>query len=44
MGGYIKRDVKRVETAPLNTKVNKEVFDAFKDRCKEQGYTLNVML
>lgn len=44
MGGYIKRDVKRVDTAPLNTKVNKEVFDAFKDRCKEQGYPLNVML
>ena len=44
MGGYIKRDVKRVETAPLNTKVNKEVFDAFKDCCKEQGYSLNIML
>lgn len=44
MGGYIKRDVKRVETKPLNTKVNKEVFDAFKDYCKEQGYPLNVIL
>ena len=44
MGGYIKRDVKRVETAPLNTKVNKEVFDAFKDSCKKAGYPLNVML
>ena len=44
MGGYIKRDVKRVETTALNTKVNKEVFDAFKDCCKEQGYPLNVML
>lgn len=44
MGGYIKRDVKRVDVKPLNTKVNKEVFDAFKDRCKEQGYPLNVML
>lgn len=44
MGGYIKRDVKRVETTPLNTKVNKEVFDAFKDCCKRQGYPLNVML
>lgn len=44
MGGYIKRDVKRVATKPLNTKVNKEVFDAFKDYCKEQGYPLNVML
>ena len=44
MGGYIKRDVDRVATKPLNTKVNKEVFDAFKDYCKEQGYPLNVML
>lgn len=44
MGGYIKRDVKRVATTALNTKVNKEVFDAFKDCCKEQGYPLNVML
>ena len=44
MGGYIKRDVERVATTALNTKVNKEVFDAFKDCCKEQGYPLNVML
>lgn len=44
MGGYIKRDVKRVKTYALNTKVNKEVFDAFKDYCKEQGYPLNVMI
>ena len=44
MGGYIKRDIERVETTALNTKVNKEVFDAFKDCCKEQGYPLNVML
>lgn len=44
MGGYIKRDVERVETQSLNTKVNKKVFDAFKDCCKRQGYPLNVML
>ena len=44
MGGYIKRDVKRVETTGLNTKINKEVFDAFKDCVKKQGYPLNVML
>ena len=44
MGGYIKRDVERVATTALNTKVNKEVFDAFKDCCKVQGYPLNVML
>lgn len=44
MGGFIKRDVKRVETTALNQKVNKEVFDAFKDICKEQGYPMNVIL
>lgn len=44
MGGFIKRDVKRVETTALNTKINKEVFDAFKDYCKELGYPMNVML
>lgn len=44
MGGFIKRDVQRVETTALNTKVNKEVFDAFKDSCKEAGYPLNVIL
>ena len=44
MGGFIKRDVKRVETTALNQKVNKEVFDAFKDICKEQGYAMNVVL
>lgn len=44
MGGFIKRDVERVETTALNTKVNKEVFDGFKDYCKELGYPMNVML
>ena len=44
MGGYIKRDVERVPTKALNTKVNKEVFDSFKDYCKEQGYPLNVVI
>lgn len=44
MGGYIKRDVERVETTALNQKINKEVFDAFKDCCKEAGYPMNVVL
>lgn len=44
MGGFIKRDVKRVQTTALNTKINKEVFDSFKDYCKELGYPMNVML
>ena len=44
MGGFIKSDVKRVQTTALNQKVNKEVFDAFKDVCKKQGYAMNVVL
>lgn len=44
MGGYIKRNVERVEATPLNTKINKEVFDSFRDYCKEQGYPMNVIL
>lgn len=44
MGGYIKRDVERVAIQALNTKVNKEVFDSFKDYCKELGYPMNVII
>lgn len=44
MGGFIRVDVNRVETTGLNTKVNKEVFDNFKMRCKYQGYQLNIIL
>ena len=44
MAGFIKRDVERVETIALNQKINKEVFDSFKDYCKELGYPMNVML
>lgn len=44
MGGFIKRDVQRVETTALNQKINKEVFDNFKDVCKESGYPMNVVL
>lgn len=44
MGGFIKRDVQRVETTALNQKINKEVFDNFKDYCKELGYPMNVVI
>lgn len=44
MGKPVKSDAQRVKTAALNTKVDKEVFDKFKDCCKEQGYPLNVLL
>lgn len=44
MGKPVKSDAQRVETTGMNTKINKEVFDKFKDCCKEDGYPLNVML
>lgn len=44
MGGYIRRDVQRVETVAIHQNINKEVFDNFKDYCKELGYPMNVML
>lgn len=44
MGKPVSSNVPRAETAPLNTKVNKEVFESFKDRCSELGYPMNVML
>ena len=44
MGKPVNSNAKRLETTALNTKVNKQVFDAFKDRCKELGYPMNVLL
>lgn len=44
MGKPVSSNAQRVETKALNTKVNKKVFDRFKDCCKEDGYALNVML
>jgi hypothetical protein len=44
MGKPVSSNVPRAATTPLNTKVNKEVFEAFKDRCGELGYPMNVML
>ncbi len=44
MAGFIKRNVERVETTALNQKINKKIFDQFKDRCKEAGYPMNVVL
>ena len=44
MGKPVSSSVPRAETTALNTKVNKEVFEAFKDCCSELGYPMNVML
>ena len=44
MGKPVNSNAKRFETTALNTKINKEVFDKFKDCCKEDGYPLNVLL
>lgn len=44
MGKPVSSNVERVETAVLNTKINKEVYGAFKDYCKKFGYPMNIML
>lgn len=44
MGKPVSSDVKRVQTTPLNTKVNKEAFKNFKDYCAYRGYAMNVVL
>ena len=44
MGKPVTSDVKRAKTTALNTKVNKEAFEAFKDHCAYLGYSMNVVL
>ena len=44
MGKPVTSNVQRAETKPLNTKVNKEVFESFKDHCAYLGYPMNVVL
>lgn len=44
MGKPVSSNVPRAEITALNTKVNKEVFGAFKDCCSKFGYPMNVML
>ena len=44
MGKPVSSDVKRAEVKPLNTKINKKVFDKFKDYCSYKGYPMNILL
>jgi len=44
MGKPVTSNVQRAETTALNTKVNKEVFESFKDYCAYLGYPMNVVL
>lgn len=45
MAGFIKGiEIEKIETAALNTKVNKEVFDNFKVRCLQLRLPMNVVL
>lgn len=44
MGKPVNSKVARVEVRALNTKVNKEVFEKFKDYCKYSGYPMNVLI
>lgn len=44
VGKPVTSNVQRAETTALNTKVNKEVFESFKDYCSYLGYSMNVVL
>ena len=44
MGKPVTSNVSRAEVKPLNTKVNKEAFESFKDYCAYLGYPMNVVL
>ena len=44
MGKPVTSNVSRADSTPLNTKVNKEVFESFKDYCAYLGYPMNVVL
>lgn len=44
MGKPVTSKVSRAKTTALNTKVNKEVFESFKDYCAYLGYPMNVVL
>lgn len=44
MGKPVQSNVKRAETKPLNTKINKEVFEHFRDYCGYRGVGMNVLL
>ena len=44
MAGFIKVDVKKLPTKPLNTQINKEIFYDFKVKCKQRGLPLNIVI
>lgn len=44
MGKPVNSSAKRLETKILNTDVNKEVYDSFKDYCRVHGYPMNMVL
>lgn len=44
MGKPVTGNVKRAEVQPLNTKINKKVFEDFKDYCAYRGYPMNVLV
>ena len=44
MGKPVNSKVNRAEAGSMNTKVNKEVFEAFKDTCAYTGFPMNMVL
>ena len=44
MGGFIRSNAERTEIKQINTTVNKEICEDFKDWCKTKGYPINIMI
>lgn len=40
----VNSNVERVETSVLNTNINSEIYNNFKNHCKYLGYPMNVLL
>lgn len=44
MGKPVSSNVERAETTALNTRIDEQVFNKFKDYCGYRGYQMNVLL
>ena len=44
MAGYIKVEVKKLETQPINAQIPFEIFEEFQKRCKMQNIPMNVVV
>ncbi|MGM9927777.1 MAG: hypothetical protein ACI35P_07475 [Bacillus sp. (in: firmicutes)] len=43
-GIKVDEEIQKIERAPLNTTINKTVFDKFKANCKSAGIPMNILI